>query len=238
MHQHNRGTYLLRHGKFLIKNAATFTGIPYDGNVVVIVAKELLELVAMQRIKKKKDVEYTDKLNECFDMMDENYDFVDLTAKGDVKINDKSGLNSRKNNKIRTQRPKTDTAAHWVQEMIPNQLTLETTRDEVSRMSIVVWSTDADLKVEMIRDNRIKISLGDKSACMDFSTAAKIILKYLKGGNPVDAYLLKANANGLAVPRKMQKITPNVDADYRPHVPPESPVESSDPIELLGPENL
>src|ERR1035438_1450181 len=125
---------MLKHSSFLIKNAAFFSGIPNDGAVIKTNALSLQELLTMQRRGKKLDFDYTDQLDVCFEMMDTNYDFVDLVCGGDVKKNDKSGLNSRKSMMPRTKRPKTDTAAHWVQELKPNQLTLVTTRDETSRI--------------------------------------------------------------------------------------------------------
>ena len=226
MQRNKRITYMLKHGKSLITNASTFIGIPNDGAAINTNALALQDQLMLQRKGKKLDIAYKDQLDVCFGMMDTNYDFVDLVCGGDVKKNDKSGLNSRKNTKPRTKRPKTDTAAHWVQDLTPNQLTLMTTRDETSRMTAVIFSSEDDFKVEMTQSNRIKISFGDKFACIDFSTAAKIILKYLEGGKAVDAFLIKANANGLAVPRKMKKISPNIDGNYKPVIP-QKPLDES-----------
>ena len=105
-------------------------------------------------------------------------------------------------------------------------MTLETTRDETSRMTAVIFSSEDDFKVEMTQSNRVKVWLGDKYCQLDFSTAAKIKMKYLEGGKPVDAYLLKANSNGLAIPRKMKKIIPNIDENYKPVIPPK-PLDES-----------
>jgi hypothetical protein len=220
MKQHQRPAYMLKHGFAIIKNASTFPGIPYDGATINSNAYDLLEILSAKRKGKKADIAYTDQLDLCIKMIYANYDYVDYVSGGDEKINDLSGMNSRKNTKPRTKRPKTDTAARWIPDMTPNQLTLETTRDEVSRMTTVISSNDEGFKVEMTQGNRIKISLGDKSCLLDFSTAAKIFLKYLEGGKPVEAFIIKANANGLAIPRKMQKITPNIDGNYKPVVPP------------------
>ncbi len=227
MGRYKRITYLLKHSAYLNANAGTFAGIPNDGEAVRVNALELQEQLIAQRRGKKLDIAYKDQLDVCFDMMDANYDFVDYVSGGDVDINSLSGLNSRKNTKPRTKRPKTDTAARWIPDITPNQLTLETTRDEVSRITTVISSTDEGFKVEVTQQNRIKISLGDKSCLIDFSTAAKILLKYLEGGKPIEAFIVKANANGVSIPRKLPKNVPNVDGNYRPAISPVLPPETS-----------
>lgn len=228
MAKDKRIIYMLKHGKYLITNAATFIGIPNDGAAINTNALALQDQLVLQRKGKKLDIAYKDQLDICFEMMDRNYDFVDFVSGGNEKINDKSGLNSKKNTRARTKRPKTDTAAKWIRDNNPNQLTLETTRDETSRMTTVISSSEEDFKVEMTQSNRVKVWLGDKYCLLDFSTAAKIKLKYLEGGKPVNAFIIKANSNGLAVPRKMQKITPNIDGNYRPVIPVKAAEEKSD----------
>ena len=97
MNRDKRSIYMLRHGKFIIKNAAHFIGIPNDGAAVSANAMLLQDLLSVQRKGKKLDIAYKDQLGICFDMMDTNYDFVDFVSGGDVDINNLSGLNSRKN---------------------------------------------------------------------------------------------------------------------------------------------
>ncbi len=225
MNQGKKAGYFLKHGKYLIMNATVFPDSPYDGNTVVDYARQLLDYLSMKKISQQQKLAYKEHLSICFEMMDENYDYIDLIAKGEPKIIAKAGLNSRNNNKVRTQRPKADTAAHWGMAKKANQLVLETTRDETSRITTVISSTEKDFKVELTQQNRIKISLGDKSCVLDYSTAAKIVMDYLEGGQPVEAYIVKANANGLAPLVKMQKNTPHAGLDYCPPLPLETKAE-------------
>ena len=223
MSVHKRAGYMLKHGQYLVKYASYFVDIPYDGPAMLIIAKSLGDKFAVKGMDAMKNLEYKDQLNSCFDVMVENYDFVDFVSKGDEKYNDKSGLNSRKNTKPRTKRHKKDNAAQWNAVMNPNELYLETTRDETSRLTIVISSTEADFKVERTENSQIKIMLGDKSVKVDFSTLANMIMKKMEGGKMVDSYLTKCNANGLAALRQLPSIMPNVDLNYRRPIPLEPP---------------
>jgi len=220
MKQHERPAYMLKHGKAVIKNAVRFVGIPYDGAVINSNAYILLDILSAKRKGKKTDMDYTDQLNLCIEMIYANYDFIDFVSGGDEKINALSGMNSRKNSKPRTQRPKKDAAANWIPDLYPNRLVLGTSRDETSRVTAVISSSDEGFKVERLENKQIKISLGDKSCLLDLSTSIKMILQNQKGGKITDAYLTKFNANGLSPTRKLPPIAPNIDGNYIPVIPP------------------
>ena len=221
MKETKRISYMLRHSQHLIANAELFAGMPNDGEVISENALTLLEILATKRKGKRTEFDYKDQLSLCIGMMDANYDFIDFVSGGDVMINNKSGLNSRRNPKPRTKRPKKDTAACWVSTMIPNRLVLKTTRDETARVSAVISSTEKDFEVEVVGNSQLKITLGGKHCLLDFSTAAKIILHNLEGGAGYEAFLAKFNSNGLAPILKMPEIIPNIGHNYRPIVVPE-----------------
>ena len=193
-------TYLVKHGDFITTNASVFPDIPYDGATITSNGMTLFTLSARKDSSDEGRNAYNTQAKLCENMMEENYDYVDLIAKGNKDIVAKAGVKGSSANTSRTKPPSTPSNLRYlyVENKIPGEMKMAYKADKLAWGAVIVSFSDENVKVTNNENHQLKIKVGEVEVLVDISTTVRTVIKKLKQGDELNSVVALFNPNGLS----------------------------------------
>jgi len=191
--------YLAKHGDFITTNATVFPDVPYDGETVTENAMTLFTLSARKGSSEEGRDAYNTQAELCENIMEENYDYVDLVAKGDKDIVAKAGVKGTSSNTTRTKPPSIPSHLRYIlQGSLPGEMRMAYKADKLAWGAIIVSFSDSIVKVTYNDTHQLKIQVGEVEVLVDVSTTVRTKIKKLKQGDDLNSVVALFNPNGLS----------------------------------------
>ncbi len=199
MQEDKRPTYMLKSGKLLTKNTATFPAIPTDGATITTMGNSLLASLSAKDDSKEEMKSYTDILAKCISAMEANYDAVDLVAQGDGGIVALGCVNGTSTSTTSTGNPSTPENLKYVYVDDAGEIKLTEDADKLSYGMLVISSNDPKVTVVKCGNTQLKITAADGSFIFaDVVTASKVIIQNQKEGDKINSSVVNFNPNGIS----------------------------------------
>jgi len=192
-------TYLVKHGDFITTNASVFPDIPYDGATITSNGMTLFTLSARKDSSDEGRNAYNTQAKLCENMMEENYDYVDLIAKGNKDIVAKAGVKGTSANTTRTKPPSIPSNLRYIlQGSVAGEMKMAYKADKLAWGAIIVSFYDENVNVTYNDSHQLKIKVGEVEVLVDVSTTVRTMIKKLKRGEKLNSVVALFNPNGLS----------------------------------------
>jgi hypothetical protein len=189
---------MLRHAAAILTNTLTFPAIPHNNVAVKAAALLLQDMEIAKDGSKEAQDNYDAQLEVCNEIMEANYNYVDLVGGGDSAINLLAGCNSESDNTSRTAAPGTPENIKLSYTRFGNQIKIEWETEDLSYGAVIISTTDATVTVVQSGPMQIKVTCGTTVIFIDLATKNNAVIANLTAGTTIVPSVVFFNPNGLS----------------------------------------
>ncbi len=191
--------YMYRMGAALTTNTLIFPDIPYAGSVITTHAGTLGGLLALKDSSDTAMSSYLTELATCVQMVEKNYDDIDLVAQGDAEIVAKAGVRGTSVNTTRTGSPSVPENLKYAFADNAGEMLISYDADKLAYGAVIVTYTDEAITVVKSGNTQLKITTPEgKIIFVDISTTIKTTIQNLLKKSEIMSVVALFNPNGIS----------------------------------------